>query len=68
MRLTIILFCLASIFGLLTNAGPIDDPDEAAASRQIGQWQRQYNQFIEETVKSHHSGCTSENIVYRQEW
>ena len=41
---------------------------ETAARYQIGRWRDQYSSYIEATVKTRKSGCTSENIVYRREW
>ena len=41
---------------------------EAAAQQQIAKWSDQYRSYIEATIKTRESGCTPENIVYRQEW
>ena len=59
---------LAMYSGNVFEAAPTNNNSEAVASRQITEWQEQYNEYIEAMVKTHDSGCTSENIVYRQEW
>jgi hypothetical protein len=68
MKLTTLFICLLYTVGNVIEAAPTKDNTQADASRQISKWQKQYNQYIEAKVKTHYSGCTSDNIVYRQEW
>ena len=52
-------------------AAPVDeqaDNIETKATKQINEWQAQYEQYIEATVKTRQTGCTADNIVERQEW
>ena len=41
---------------------------QAAASRQIKEWQHRYNSYIFKTLKHRTSGCTLDKLQYRQEW
>lgn len=68
MKLTTLSFCLLYAAGTLIEAVPTKNNTQAVAARQISKWQKQYNHYIEATVKTRRSGCTSDNIVYRQEW
>lgn len=72
MKLTNLFLYLLYTLGNVIEAAPTKDKpenkSEAAASRQISKWQKQYNKYIEATVKTRNSGCTEDNIVYRQEW
>ena len=52
----------------VSEATPSNYYSQAAASRQILKWQKQYQQYIEATIRTRTASCTSENIVYRQEW
>ena len=63
--ISVFIFYTASNF---IDAAPTTNNSQAVASSQIDQWQKQYNQYIEATVKTHKTGCTSHNMVYRQEW
>ncbi len=68
MKLTTFAICLLYTVGNVIEAVPTKNHTQAVASRQITKWQKQYNEYIEATVKTRNSGCTSDNIVYRQEW
>lgn len=68
MKFTTLAICLLYTVANVIEAAPAQDKDEAAASRQIEKWQKQYNQYIQDTIKTRDSGCTKDNIVYRQEW
>jgi len=68
MKLTTISLCLLFTAGIVIEAVPTKNNTQAAASRQINKWQKQHNEYIEATIKTRKSGCTSDNIVYRQEW
>ncbi|KAI4161560.1 MAG: hypothetical protein L6R39_000050 [Caloplaca ligustica] len=52
----------------VVEAAPQYDASETAASRQITKWQRQYIDYIENTIKTRKAGCTKDKIIYRQEW
>lgn len=68
MKLSTLSMCILYTLGNVIEALPTQNKTETAASLQIAQWQKQYNQYVEATVKTRKSGCTSDNIVYRQEW
>lgn len=68
MKFSTLSLCLLSIAGTIVQAVPSNNYTQAAASRQIDKWQKQYERYIEETIKTRKSGCTSDNIVYRREW
>ncbi len=70
MKTVTIFSCLLMGLGSMTEATPVSDSSnkEAAASRQISKWQKQYNEYVEQTVQTRQTGCTKKNIVYRQEW
>ncbi|KAK2882370.1 hypothetical protein FQN49_000425 [Arthroderma sp. PD_2] len=44
-----------------------EDP-QRVASKQIDKMQKQYQEYILETVRTRESGCTPRNLRYRQEW
>ena len=60
--------CAAGSLVLAIPAYKATNASEADAIIQINKWQEQYNRYIEGTVKNRHTGCTSKNIVKRQEW
>lgn len=68
MKLAPLSICLLYALTDVIEAVPTKNDSQAVASRQITRWQKQYNQYIEATVQTRNSGCTSDNIVYRQEW
>lgn len=68
MKLATLTIYLLSAAGKFVDAIPTNSNPQANASRQITEWQTQYNHYIEATIKTRKTGCTSENIVYRQEW
>lgn len=68
MKLAALLICLLSAVAHVVEAVPTKKNNQTLASHQIAKWQQQYNNYIEATVKTRKSGCTSDNIVYRQEW
>lgn len=71
MKLNTLSVCLLYAAGSLVQATPVyryANTTEAQATKQINEWQAQYNQYIEATVKTRQTGCTAENIVKRQEW
>lgn len=68
MKLTILFICLLYTVGNFIEAAPAPDKSEEAASRQINDWQKQYNKYVKATVKTRNSGCTKDNVIYRQEW
>ena len=41
---------------------------QAAASKQIKEWQHQYNKYIFETLQHRTSGCTFDKLQFRREW
>ena len=49
-------------------AAPADQDPEQAASLRINELQKQYQQYVRSAIKDRASGCTTENIMYRQEW
>ncbi|KAK4215184.1 hypothetical protein QBC37DRAFT_419802 [Rhypophila decipiens] len=60
--------CLASLAAVSNvNAAPHKDP-EAIATKQINQMDAKYKQYIQDTIKTRKTGCTSKNIIKRQEW
>lgn len=67
MKLYLLPLCILTL-ECVTQAAPAPYNSQAAASGQIDAWQKQYNRYIEDTIKARSSGCTSENIVYRKEW
>ncbi len=68
MKLTTLSICLLGALGNVIDAVPTKNNTQADASRQITKWQKQYNHYIEAAIKTRKTGCTSDNIVYRQEW
>lgn len=70
MKLTTQFIYLLYTLGKVINARPTHQNTtiEADASLQIAKWEKQYHQYIKATIKTRKSGCTSNNIVYRQEW
>lgn len=71
MKLNTLSVCLLYAAGSIVQATPVHrhaNASEADATRQINEWQAQYNQYIEAMVKTRQTGCTAENIVERQEW
>ncbi|EEP76188.1 predicted protein [Uncinocarpus reesii 1704] len=63
--LSVLLLCTVSnVLGAVT---PHRDP-ERAASREIKKLQREYQEYILDTVKTRKTGCTPRNMVFRQEW
>lgn len=71
MKLNTLSVCLLYAAGSLVQANPVyrnANTSEAAATKQINDWQAQYNKYIEATIKTRQVGCTAENIVKRQEW
>ena len=70
---TLSVICLLCTLGnvvidALTNNNNNIITTEAAASLQIAKWEKQYHEYIRATIKRRKSGCTADNIVYRQEW
>ncbi|KAL8639507.1 MAG: hypothetical protein Q9228_003467 [Teloschistes exilis] len=67
---------LRSLFtGLLLAATALVDAatqygnnSERAACRQITKWQTLYNRWLGNTLRARKTGCTRDNIIYRQEW
>ncbi|TGO34971.1 hypothetical protein BHYA_0175g00240 [Botrytis hyacinthi] len=70
MRFTTFSYCplLANIPFISAGYGHGHDKIQAEASKQIDKWQDQYDQYIKTSTKHQKVGCTSQNIVYRQEW
>lgn len=70
MKLTTQFIYLLYTLGKVINAHPTHQNTtiEADASLQIAKWEKQYHQYIKATIKTRKSGCTSDNIVYHQEW
>ena len=52
----------------MTIAAPSHLEGQGTARRQITRWQNSYNQYIEATIMTRTTGCTTDNIVYRREW
>lgn len=71
---TLLVICLLCTLGnvvidaLTNNNNNNIITTEAAASLQIAKWEKQYHEYIRATIKRRKSGCTADNIVYRQEW
>lgn len=69
---TFFTYCLCIPATIVDAAASYDkstyNNSEAAAQQQIAEWRNQYRSYIEGAIKTRESGCTSENIVYRQEW
>lgn len=71
MKLNTLSVCLLYAAGSLVEAIPADryaNTSEVHATKQVNEWQAQYNQYIEATIKTRQEGCTAKNIVKRQEW
>lgn len=71
MKLNTLSVYLLYAAGGLVQATPVyrhANTSEADATKQINEWQAQYNQYIKATVKTRQTGCTAENILKRQEW
>jgi hypothetical protein len=76
MKFTRIFLCFLATIGLCIDAASADDYDrhghgdhtQADASKQIDKWQKEYLDYVHDTLKTHQSGCTSKNILQRQEW
>lgn len=71
MKLNTLSVCLLYAAGSLVQANPVHrnaNTSEVEATKQINEWQAQYNKYIEATIKTRRVGCTPENIVKRQEW
>lgn len=70
MKLTTLFICLLYALGTVIDAHPTHQNNtiETDASLQIAKWDKQYHQYIKATIKTRKSGCTSNNIVYLQEW
>ncbi|KAL8730721.1 MAG: hypothetical protein Q9181_004572, partial [Wetmoreana brouardii] len=67
MKLNTFFTCLLYMAAAVVEAAP-QNSSEAAASRQIIQWQRQYNRYIGDTIKKRKTGGTKDKIIFRQEW
>ncbi|KAM0136979.1 hypothetical protein ACHAP3_004317 [Botrytis cinerea] len=61
-------FLLANIPFISAGYGHGYDDAQAVAFKQIDKWQDKYDQYIKTSTKHNRVGCTSQNIVYRQEW
>lgn len=61
-------FLLANIPFISAGYGHGYDDTQAVAFKQIDKWQDKYDQYIKPSTKHNRVGCTSQNIVYRQEW
>lgn len=61
------LLCLFLAYVAGTYAHVTGDP-QAAASKQIKDWQNQYNQYIFKTLANRTSGCTTDKLQFRREW
>lgn len=68
MKFTTFSIWLLTATGYAIGAVLPRDNSQAAASREIEKLQKQYNDYIEETIRTRYSGCTPDNILYRQEW
>lgn len=72
MRLTTLFTYCLCIPAIIVDAAASYDKrsynKEVATKHQIAKWRHQYSRYIEATIKTRESGCTSKNIVYRQEW
>ncbi|KAF7864418.1 hypothetical protein EAF04_006552 [Stromatinia cepivora] len=61
-------FLLAYLPFIAAEYGHGHEDTQAEASKQIKKWQTEYDQYIRSSTKQHRTGCTSRNVVYRQEW
>jgi len=68
MKINIRWICFLYALGHFTEAIPTKNDPETSASAQITKWQKQYNEYIEATLKTRKTGCTLDKILYRQEW
>ncbi|PQE09907.1 hypothetical protein CJF31_00003792 [Rutstroemia sp. NJR-2017a BVV2] len=71
MKFTRIFLCLLATIGVhidAVSAHGQGDHTQADASKQIDRWQKEYNDYVHDTLKTQKSGCTSKNILQRQEW
>ncbi|KAL8687717.1 MAG: hypothetical protein Q9218_006189 [Villophora microphyllina] len=68
MKLDSLFASLLLTAAAVVDAAPQYNSSEAASSRQITKWQRQYNRYVEDTIKTRKTGCTKDKVVYRQEW
>lgn len=62
------ILCLLFIYFTSIHAHPYSNGSQAAASKQIKEWQHQYNRYIFETLKHRTSGCTFDKLQFRREW
>ena len=74
MKLSALILCLLTTAASIIEAAPAsydgsgNSTDEATATRQLSKLNKQYKEYVDATLKTRNSGCTSENVVYRQEW
>ena len=68
MRLISLVTYLLYTFRIAVEAIPTTNNNQELASLKIAQWEKHYHHLVDATVKARTSGCTSDNIVYRQEW
>ena len=66
MNLTLLLSVL-QILACLVKAAPQEDPEERPR-KQVKELEKQYQQYVEKTLKARKSGCTWDNVIRRQEW
>ena len=68
MKLSSIILAVAAL-GSAADASPVNTTDpEVAATLRIRSHQTTYQKYIQETIKTRKTGCTSKNIVKRKEW
>ena len=68
MKWFINILCLLFIHSTSVHAHMYLNGSQAAATRQIREWQHQYNQYIFETLQLRTSGCTFDKLQFRREW
>lgn len=44
------------------------DDLQRRATRQIGSWQLEYNEYTDGVLHNRQSGCTPDKLRYRKEW
>ena len=74
MKLPALALCLLALAVSVIEAAPTsyngtsNTTDEGAATSRLSELNKQYKEYVDKTLKTRKSGCTSKNILYRQEW
>lgn len=65
---SIVHFLYLFFVHVLGTCAQVTGDPQAAASKQIKDWQNQYNQYIFKTLANRTSGCTTDKLQIRREW